>query len=660
MPAKRKPEGKRDYFEIKAISEDSAAIYLFDEVGWYDADAQYFKNKLDEMGDIANIDLHINSPGGSVFEGLAIFNILKAHPAQITIYIDGLAASMASYIAMVGDLVVMPENAIMMIHNPNTVAYGEEKDMDKAKEILSTAKRAMLGAYMAKSGKTEQEVSGIMDAETWMSGSEAVEQGFADVLEKPVEMAACANFDLKAYKNTPEILKPSAVADTRKKEGTMPQAITTPATEGKPVDVADVQAKALQAEQARRTEIKAAFKGFETEHRETMDACLDDMGCTVEQAQAKLLTTLGAANTAPVATHSIEMGRSEESKKLEGMQAALEIRAGLSKDDLANPFRGMTMKEMAAETLQMHGHRPVGLDKMALVGNAFTHTGGDFGSLLKNTANKAMLKGYEEVEEAFEQFCSIGELPDFKVNDRVDIGTFPSLDKIQDGAEYKYATMRDRNEQIQLATYGKKFPITRQTIINDNLRAFTKIPRKMGMAAKRTIGDLVFAILTGNPAMTDGTALFHADHKNLGAGALNTASLDALRTLMRKQKDGNAVLNIRPEYLIVPAALEGAAMQVIESATEIGSTKNATAPNTVRNLATVISDARLDDASSTAFYLMAGKMFDTIEVAYLDGVSAPTLENQDGWDIDGTEFKVRIDAGVKALDWRTIAKSTGA
>lgn len=647
--------------EVKAIDAANASIHLFDEVGGWEGDANYFKDQLEALGDVQNIDLHINSPGGSVFEGLAIFNQLKAHPAQITVYIDGLAASMASYIAMAGDLVVMPENAMMMIHNPNMVAYGEERDMDKAKDILSTAKRAMLGAYMAKSGKTEQEISDIMDAETWLSGVDAVEMGFADVLEKPVEIAACTQFDLKAYHNAPEFLKPSAVADkSRKKGGTMPQATTNPATEGKPVDIAEVQAKALQAEQNRRTEIKAAFKGFEEEHRTLMDACLDDMKITTEQAQAKLLAALGAANQEPVASVGISMGRSEESKKLEGMQKALEIQAGLSPNDAANPFRSMSMKEMAAQTLQMHGQNIQGLDKMTLVGNAFTHTGGDFGNLLRDTANKAMLKGYDEAQESFEQFCSVGSAPDFKPMSRVDIGTFPTLAKVRDGAEYQYATMGDRAEQIQLATYGKMFAITRQTIINDDLGAFTRIPAKMGMAAKRTIGDLVFAILTGNPVMADGTALFHASHKNLGSGALNTANLDALRTLMRKQKDGDAVLNIRPEFLIVPAALEGAAMQVINSEFEVGAAKNATVPNAVRNIATVISDARLDDSSSTAFYLMAGKMFDTIEVAYLDGRAAPRLEEKAGWNVDGTEFKVSMDAGVKALDYRTMAKSTGA
>jgi hypothetical protein len=303
------------------------------------------------------------------------------------------------------------------------------------------------------------------------------------------------------------------------------------------------------------------------------------------------------------------------------------------------------------------------MDKMALVAAAFTHTGSDFPLLLQNVADKAMLKGYEEADETFQKWTSKGVLGDFKPGKRVDLNSFPTLKKIEDGGEYTYATVGDRGETVQLATYGKKFPITRQTIINDDLDAFSKIPRRMGRAAIRTIGDLVYAILTSNPAMRDNVALFHANHKNLMAGSgISTGSVDAMRVLMGKQTDGNAILNIRLAQLLVPLALEGTASVVRDSEYEVGAaSKNNTIPNFVRGTFEVISDARLDAASATGWYGTANSsVTDTVEVSYLDGVESPTLEQQDGWNVDGVEFKVRMDAGVAPLDFRTMVANPGA
>jgi phage major head subunit gpT-like protein len=238
--------------------------------------------------------------------------------------------------------------------------------------------------------------------------------------------------------------------------------------------------------------------------------------------------------------------------------------------------------------------------------------------------------------------------------------TFPALDRVAEGAEYKYATIGDRGESIVLATYGKLFSISRQAIINDDLDSFSKIPRLMGRAAIRTVGNLAYAVLTANGAMADGKALFHADHKNLLTAAVpSTASVDAMMAAMRKQKDGKGnTLNIRLAYLLTPVSLEGTALTVANSEFEVGSNKDNTTPNYVRGRFEVISDARLDEASTSVWYGAANPdSFDTVEVAYLDGVETPTLEQQSGWGIDGVEMKVRMDAGVKALEHRTLAKN---
>jgi hypothetical protein len=281
-------------------------------------------------------------------------------------------------------------------------------------------------------------------------------------------------------------------------------------------------------------------------------------------------------------------------------------------------------------------------------------------------ANKAMLRGWEETAESFNDWTNRGTLPDFKPGHRVDLNLFPSLPEVPEGAEYTYGTIGDRGENIILLTYGKLFSITRQAVINDDLSAFVRIPQRMGRAASRTIGDLVYAILTSNPLMADGVAIFDAQHANLLTGSdLDTASVSQMRTAMALQTDpdGHATggLNIPLQRLIVPVALFDQASTVANSEFVVGSAAEPSRiPNSVRGAFQITKDARLDTADAAAWYGVSGSDYDTIEVAYLDGNDTPYMEQQGGWNIDGSEFKVRIDCGVKALDFRAMAKNPGA
>ncbi|MCK7513853.1 MAG: ATP-dependent Clp protease proteolytic subunit [Desulfobacterales bacterium] len=195
-------------------------IEIYEQIGdgfWSEGiGAKSFSRDLKALGDIDQLDVRINSPGGSVFEGTAIYNILKAHKAQKTVYVDGIAASIASVIAMAGDTVVMPENAIMMIHNPFGLVQGNAEDMRKMADALDKVKTAIISAYAAKSGMSDQDISDLMDDETWMTAQEAKDRGFADTVAEPVRIAA--SFDLSifakapttAFSHTPQHVVPQA------------------------------------------------------------------------------------------------------------------------------------------------------------------------------------------------------------------------------------------------------------------------------------------------------------------------------------------------------------------------------------------------------------------------------------------------------------------
>jgi phage major head subunit gpT-like protein len=203
---------------------------------------------------------------------------------------------------------------------------------------------------------------------------------------------------------------------------------------------------------------------------------------------------------------------------------------------------------------------------------------------------------------------------------------------VKEGAEFKYVTLDDRAEQTMLATYGERFSITRQAVINDDLDALKRLPKKFGGAARRTVGDLVFAILLGNPKMGDGVELFHASHGNLApAGLINSATVDAGRVLMGTQKDGDVALNIRPAFLLTGISDESDATLTMTSDTEHrDDAKESRRKNAVRGLAKVLSDARLEEAD--AWFMSANhNVHDVIEVQYLDGDEKPRLEQQNGW-----------------------------
>lgn len=387
---------------------------------------------------------------------------------------------------------------------------------------------------------------------------------------------------------------------------------------------------------------------------------------SVDEARISLLAKLGEgaepANAGIVVTvkDSIE-------KMSDGVRASLEHRAGLAKDDTANQFRGYTLLEMARAFLAARGVRDFG-NKLQVVASAFTHSSGDFPKILENIANKSMLKGYEEAGDTFRRWTSKGVLSDFKIAKRVDLGLFPSLAAVPEGGEYSYATIGERNVSVVLGTYGKMFSITRQAIINDDVSAFTKIPARMGRAALRTVENLAYAALLDNPTFDDGTALFHANHGNLLAcgTAISTDSVDAMRVAMATQSDADGVatgkLGVELAYLLVPKSKEGRANVVRTSEFHYGaSAVDNTIPNAVRGTFDVIADARLDTSSSTAWYGLADpNRYDGVEVSYLDGVETPFMESKDGWDVDGVEFKVRIDASAKCLDPKTVRKNPGA
>lgn len=216
----------RSWYEIRNASDEVAEVFIYDQIGedWF-GEGTTAKKFAKEIGAISakRIDLHLNSPGGSVFDGQAIANAISRHPATVTTFIDGLAASIASVIALAGDTVVMASNALYMIHEPSAFAGGRADDLRQMADLLDKVTGVMVGTYADKTGIPDDELRAAMAAETWYTAAEALEAGFVD--EIGVEQSMAASFDLAAigFRNPPKtaLPTPGVTATTTPKGKTM-------------------------------------------------------------------------------------------------------------------------------------------------------------------------------------------------------------------------------------------------------------------------------------------------------------------------------------------------------------------------------------------------------------------------------------------------------
>jgi ATP-dependent Clp protease protease subunit len=218
VPLKAKPNtGARasGYRVVANKASNSAEIYVYGVIGvdWFGegVTAKQFADDLKALGDVKTIDLRINSEGGSVFDGKAMYSLLNEHKAKIIVHIDGLAASAASFLAMAGDEIEISEGGFVMIHNAYMIAMGDARELRRSAEMLDTVNNTIIDVYAARTKGDRKAIASMMDNETWMTGAEAVKNGFADRMVENMKVAAAVkNPDaLKTFKKIPAALKPN-------------------------------------------------------------------------------------------------------------------------------------------------------------------------------------------------------------------------------------------------------------------------------------------------------------------------------------------------------------------------------------------------------------------------------------------------------------------
>jgi len=398
-------------------------------------------------------------------------------------------------------------------------------------------------------------------------------------------------------------------------------------------------------------------------------------GNSVDQARQAVLEELARSDAAAGGHNNtrVQTLGDEFQTRMTGIEEAMmhRVYAGAPLTDNGRQFRGMSLLEIGRDFLESRGVQTRGMDRLRLATEILHYRSGahgtsDFAAIFANVANKRMRGAYEENQGTYTQWARRApNAPDFKNINIVQLSGAPELLRTNEHGEFQYGTMKDGAMSYALVTYGRMISLTRQAIINDDLRAFERLVSAFGASSSRLENRLVYSQLTGNPAMGDGKALFHADHENLATGAgssLQLSSLKTARTAMRKQKGlQGEELNLAPNFLIVPASLEQDAYQLTSS--NYVPAKQADVNEFRaggRTAVEPIIEPILDAASEAAWYLASNNsQVDTVEYCYLDGAEGPVIESQAGFEIDGVTWKCRLDFAAAAIDFRGLQKGAG-
>lgn len=431
-------------------------------------------------------------------------------------------------------------------------------------------------------------------------------------------------------------------------------------------DDESVRAAAVAAERQRVKEINEAVRAAQLS--DEFATRLIDKGTSVDEARALVIAEIASKNKENAQrSQNANVGREQVEKVRSAMEEAIAHRVDPTvKLDSGREFRGMRMLDMARFSLEQAGVNTKGMSQREVATAALNigdvrsyHSSSDFPIILGNTVNRTLRAAYEFQARTFQPFCRRVNISDFKEITRAQLsGLIGSFDTIAEGGEYKAATVGEGQEKYKLVKYGKKIAITWEALINDDLSAFSRIPQAIAAKAAQKQSDVVYAILTGNPTMSDNNALFHTNaHGNLAAaGTTIPNGISAARAAMRKQTDPNGdFINVSPSFLIVGPDKETEAQQLINAT--IVATKTADT-NVFRGSVQIIVEPRL---TGNQWYMAAAPTaIDTIEYAFLDGEQELFTEQRTGFDVDGLEIKARMVFAAKAIDWRGLYKNPGA
>ena len=666
-------------------------LLLYGIIGdWWDGlDAFSVVMELERLNPVGDLHVRIQSDGGNFLEGLAIYNALKRSERRVIVTIDGWAASMATFVALAGDVVRMPRNAWQLFHFAGAPVSGNHEDLRTAADQLEAFSQQAAELYAENSDLSVDEWLALMRGETWFNATKCLEIGLIDEITDPIEaIAHKPNFGemilpaafmelmtlpvtpLPAVDENPE----EEEDDVKKAQMTagQPAAPVTPVTPTSPATPAaapapantEMAAQGATLERARQAELRTIAGQAPEVVTAEMLAEWCDGNTTPDAARTAVLQAIAEHSRANMPTGRSGSGTSAANLQADVRLAVLNrLAPGANRLENPNEFAHMSLMDICRSVLTINGTRTNGMTPMQIAGAALQSTS-DLPAVFADVANNELARGYAARQRTFTEFANRRTMTNFKSQNITRLSDAPILLPKTETGNYQIGHLTDSKESITLQTKGRMVQLTREMIINDDLDALSRLPLMMGAQAALNEIRVVYGLLSSNPKMgEDGKDLFHADHKNIAsAAALSVDSLGALRALLRKQSSKAAkgevgyALNTPLEYLIVPAALETTADQLI---TQITAAK-AGDVNPFSGLKKIV-EAELDAVSTTAYFGIGNPMLvDTIEYGYLDGQEGAYIDSEVDFDTDGIKMKVRHDFAAAVADYRGMAKNAGA
>lgn len=701
------------WYKLRMLGNNHAEITIYNDIGAWGITAEMFKCDIENLTNVSEMTIRINSYGGEVFDGNAVYNLLREHKAYKTAIIDGVAASMASVIAMAADKIIMPENAWLMIHDPSTIIAGNATNLRSAADLLDGIKENAIKAYQRHAKDlSKDELWDLMSKESWINAKDAKTYGLIEEISDTVEAEEpITNTGRTVPENVKKIVfkvnkngqKPKNKLEVNMKvcphcgkehvEG-----VVFCGHCGKPVDqITAARQKeideAVMVVKARAINISkvCANLGLSVEFAAELVASEDNFETCVMKASEKAKEKSPALPVSPDlkvvkdqadkfrmhATNSLQVALRVENAP----EVVNEVRRNPGPRDLHGLVRACLLQEGRLSAQQVASLNPVDIGReairMAGMGTS------DLPAILADTMNKTFAGGFNEAPSTFQVWCAETENTDFRAKSITKLSSFGDIDDIPEGANFKEGKFSDKKESITVSTKGKYISVSRNVIVNNDTSVLSEFPRAMGSAVRRRQNKDAYDLLTYNtlvgPVTTeDGVAIFddtaHGNYKS-SSGVPSVASIGIAEQKLMEMKlpKGTADMtqayaNIPGKYLITGTANKLTVQQVLGSPIDPAATYGKQVYNPYNNALIPVFDAYLQylitAASKTyAWYLAADQgVMPTLTIAYLSGYRTPTLRSEPSavGEALGIKYDIFYDWGFSFQDFRGIVLNDGA
>jgi len=664
----------------------------------------------------SDVAVRLNSGGGDPYEGEAIRSVFDGHEGQVTIIVEGVAASAASLLLMGADNIEMSAGSMLMIHDPSSYAMGNESELLREAARLNQLADVYASVYAARSGQEPVDVRDLMRAETWLGPDEAVEAGLADTALKAKTKTGMTlkaarmehSSAVEAVKTCFEHFKqpssamsaalsageasltPAMVAGNM--EGDMPDkkkpvtatpaapaapqmaAPVAPATPQAPaapqVDEQAIADNAVKMERDRQNTIRTAAAPFLASGA-LMAADVDTLineGITADVASTRMMASM--ADSAPLSPARASGGQDQTDTNVEAMIGALmhSVAPGAAPlEGAAQQFRGMRLKNLAmhlsgsARSFNEHEAIRAGMAATSMMGGAQGVS--DFSYITTEVMNRTLRDAYKKRSHSWQLISRRRTASDFREMHSVRAGGDFELKALDANGEYKQTTISDEAEGLKVATFGRALTLTFQAIVNDDMGVFETLPMEFARASATLEAKIVWAIIRANAKLkSDNKALFHTDHKNLAASAsaISVTSVGAGRKAMWEQqpfgaKDKDEFIEATPDLLIVPPALETVAGQFVADTTPTKDSDVNPFKSTLMPV-TVPNLGASAGGSDSAWYLV-DRDLPPVEHAYLEGFEGPTIQRTEGTNPDNVNMTARHIFGAAPVESRGAYKN---